>query len=93
MDPFKPRVPKTSPDATTVALQAVAYIVGDEALLDRFIALSGCDADSLRQRLNDPAFLAAVLDFLLQHEPDLLAFCEAADLSPETVAESRERLG
>ena len=93
MDPFKPRVPKTSPDAATVALQAVAHIAGDEGLLDRFIALSGCDADSLRQRLNDPAFLSAVLDFLLQHEPDLLAFCDVSGLTPDTVVESQQQLG
>lgn len=93
MDPFKSRVAAEIPDATTVALQAVAHIAGDEALLTRFIALSGCDGDSLGQRLNDPAFLGAVLDFLLQNEPDLLAFCEATGLPPETVAGSHQRLG
>lgn len=92
MDPFRPyRVPEAA-DAATVALQAVAHIAGDEALLARFLALSGCDLDTLRQRLDDPPLLGAVLEFLLQNEADLLAFCESANLSPTTVMQTRQQL-
>ncbi len=92
MDPFKPRAIREAVDAPTIALRAVAYIAGDEGLLNRFIALTGCDGDSLGQRLNDPAFLGAVLDFLLHNEPDLLAFCEASELSPDMVVTGRTQL-
>ena len=33
-----------------------------------------------------PGFLAGLTDFLMSHEPDLMAFCAATDTSPETVA-------
>jgi hypothetical protein len=32
------------------------------------------------------AILAGLTDFLMSHEPDLMAFCAATDTSPETVA-------
>ena len=62
---------KGVPDPETIALLALAYVVGDEALQPRFLALSGIAADELRARAQDPVLLGAVLDFLLAHEPDI----------------------
>lgn len=102
MDPFKPYTPPARPapgpkirgieDAQAVALQAVAFIAGDEELLPRFVALTGCGADDIRSRIADDAFLGGVLDFILSDEPTLLAFAEATGLSPETPMAARARL-
>jgi len=46
----------------------------------------------LRGGLDDAATLAAVLDFLAAHEPDLVAAADALDVSPETLTGARERL-
>jgi hypothetical protein len=46
----------------------------------------------LRQRIGDPALLAAVLGFLEAHEPDLIACADALDLSPAELVEARRRL-
>jgi hypothetical protein len=100
MDPFKPYEPKqrsvppklTAVDAEAVALQAVAWIVADDAVRDRFVALTGCGADELRLRLAQPAFLGAVLDFLLGNEADVIAFAAHAGLAPETVLLARSLL-
>lgn len=102
MDPFKPYQPKARPtapprlsaeDAQAVALKALAFVAGDDALLSRFVALTGCGVDDIRARLADPGFLGAVLDFVLADEPSLLAFVEAAALAPETPMQARLKLG
>ncbi len=102
MDPFKPYQPKPRPsappklgaeDAQAVALKALAHIAGDDALLSRFVALTGCGLDDIRARMADNGFLAAVLDFLLADEASLLAFAEAEGLAPETPMLARRLLG
>ncbi len=102
MDPFKPYEPQKRPqpgpairsleEAEAVALKAIAFIAADEELLSRFVALTGCGADDIRQRIQDPGFLGGVLDFILTDEPTLLAFAEAAELAPETPMAARNRL-
>ena len=83
---------KGVPDPETLALLALAYVVGDETLQPRFLALSGIAADELRARAQDPVLLGAVLDFLLAHEPDLIAFAEAQKLPPTEIARARHKL-
>jgi hypothetical protein len=83
---------KCVPDPETLALLALAHVVGDEALLPRFLALSGIASDQLRGHAQDPALLGAVLDFLLAHEPDLIAFAEAQNLPPAEIARARHKL-
>jgi hypothetical protein len=84
--------PDSSPDPETLALMALAYIAGDGDLLDRFLALSGLDLEGLKARAQDPTLLGAVLDFLLAHEPDLLAFAADSQIKPESVAQARQKL-
>ncbi len=84
--------PDSSPDPETLALMALAYIAGDGDLLDRFLALSGLDLEDLKARAQDPALLGAVLDFLLAHEPDLLAFAADSQIKPESIALARQKL-
>lgn len=81
-----------APDPETLALLALAYIAGDSDLLDRFLALSGLDLEGLRGRAQDPALLGAALDFLLAHEPDLLAFAADSQVKPEAIAAARRKL-
>ncbi len=100
MDPFKPYEPRPKPtqiklgpgDAETVALQAVSWIMGDDTMRDRFMALTGCGGDDLRQRVSQPAFLGSVLDFILADEPSLLAFVEKAGFPPEVPIMARQKL-
>jgi hypothetical protein len=87
-DPAAPALP----DAETLALLALAFVAGDEDLLPRFLALSGLDLETLRARAQEPATLGAVLDFLLAHEPDLIAFASAHDFPPAFVARARREL-
>ncbi|USI71805.1 DUF3572 domain-containing protein [Sphingomonas morindae] len=80
------------PDATVVALQALAWVLTEPSRADRLLALTGLDADDLRARATEPALLAAVLGFLAGHEPDLLACTEALSLPPEALIAAQSQL-
>jgi hypothetical protein len=102
MDPFKPYTPSKRPvagppvlsqeDAQAVAFRALAFIAADEELLSRFVALTGCGPDDIRQRIGETAFLGGILDFILGDEPTLLAFVAAAEFAPETPMAARQLL-
>jgi hypothetical protein len=85
-----PKVP--TPDPETLALQALAFIAGDDDRLERFIGLTGIDPAQLRVLAQNPAGLGAVLDYLLGWEPLLLEFAAAHELKPESIATARRRL-
>jgi hypothetical protein len=78
--------------AETIAYTAMRFIAEDEDRLGRFLALSGIGPAELRERLQDPAFQMGLLDFLLNYEPDLLAFAEFAEIEPTQPAWARRTL-
>lgn len=78
--------------AETVAYQALQFVAGDEDRLGRFLALTGVGPGDLRARVADPWFLIGVLDFLLNYEPDLLAFAEAREIDPHDPGKARQVL-
>lgn len=80
-------------DAEAVALRALAHVAADPALLDRFVALTGCPADDFRHRVEDPCFLGAVLDFVLEDgDGTVLAVAQAAKIAPEAMVAIRALL-
>ncbi|QKV17977.1 DUF3572 domain-containing protein [Oricola thermophila] len=78
--------------AEAVAVSALAWIAGNEDMLTRFLALTGIEAGHIRRAAAEPGFLAGVLDFLLAHEPSLMAFCNETQTDPELVQRARETL-
>ncbi|GHF29825.1 hypothetical protein GCM10017044_26390 [Kordiimonas sediminis] len=83
----------TTEDAQAIALQAIIFIVSEDDLQERFVALSGLDGDAIKARLTDNDFLVGVLDFLINFEPDLIACAEHLDTSPETLTSAWRALG
>ncbi len=83
-----------SPDADDVALAltALAWILGDEARAERFLALTGLTPDALRGALEDRATQAAILTFLTGHENDLVSCAAAIDSDPTLLAAAAARL-
>lgn len=71
--------------AETAALRALAWVACDERLGPRLLALTGMDSDTLRARAGERATLAAVLAFVQDHEPDLIACAAALDMTPKDV--------
>ena len=79
-------------DPTTLALGALGWVLADGSRAQRLLDLTGMTPDSLRGGLSDPTVLAAVLDFLCAHEPDLVAAADHLGCAPATLAAARERL-
>jgi hypothetical protein len=63
--------------AQTLALQALGWIASEDELFPLFLAATGATLSELRQKAVDPEFLAAVLDFLMQDDRWVVAFCDA----------------
>jgi hypothetical protein len=83
----------TPDSAQAIALQAAAFIFSEDALRDRFLALSGTGVEDIRARIEDREFLASLLEFLMGHEPDVLAFAGASGEKPEHIALAWRALG
>jgi hypothetical protein len=63
--------------AQTLALHALGWIASEDELFPLFLAATGATLSELRQKAVDPEFLAAVLDFLMQDDRWVVAFCDA----------------
>jgi hypothetical protein len=82
----------TAQEAEQTAISALGFIASDPELLPRFLSITGIEAGEIRQAAREPGFLAGVLQFVLAHEPTLLAFAECAGIDPNRVAEARRLL-
>lgn len=82
----------TNDAAEALGLSALGWTLGDGERAGRLLAVTGLTPDDLRERVGDPAVLAAVLGFLEAHEPDLLACAEELDVKPAALVAARERL-
>jgi hypothetical protein len=79
-------------DSLAVALTALAVSLGDDARASRLLDLTGLTPEDLRTRAAEPEVLVAVLRFLEDHEPDLLAVAAAMDRKPEELVAARSAL-
>lgn len=79
-------------EAEAMAIQILGWLISQPDLLNRFMALVGVDAGSIRQAAAEPGFLGAVTGFVMAHEPTLLAFCEQNDVRAERVVACHHRL-
>ncbi|MGE3745365.1 MAG: DUF3572 family protein [Sphingomonadaceae bacterium] len=79
-------------DALVTALSALGWIVREQDRADRLLALTGLSPASLREGIEQPAVLAALLLYLEAHEPDLLACAEAIGVEPSSLVRARTLL-
>lgn len=80
-------------DAQDLAIRALGWIAGDDEIFAAFLGATGADLAGIRQRAQDPAFLAAVLDFLLMQDEWVLGFCRDTQTPPEQPMQARAILG
>lgn len=83
---------RASPSPQTLALAALGWVLDDDDRAARYLELTGLDPDSLRAGLDDPRVLASALDFLANHEPDLIRAAEAMAVTPEELIAARQEL-
>ncbi|MCK0127082.1 DUF3572 domain-containing protein [Erythrobacter sp. F6033] len=82
----------TSLSASTLALAVLGWVLENDDRAERFLSLTGLTPDALRAGLDDPSILAAPLDFLANHEPDLIRAAEALAVTPEELIAARQEL-
>ena len=75
-----------------LALAALGWLLGEPARAQRYLDLTGLDPDGLRASLTNPSVLASALDFLANHEPDLLSAAEALAVTPEDLIAAAKEL-
>jgi Protein of unknown function (DUF3572) len=63
--------------AVVLAIQALGWMAADDEVFPQFLAASGIGLGEVRARAADPVFLVAVLDFLMQDDRWVIAFCTA----------------
>ena len=85
--------PMTQDEAESLAARALQFLADEPRLLARFLAVSGVAPREVRRAAAEPGFLAGVLDFLLAHEPDLMAFAAASGCPPAEIVKARAALG
>ena len=84
-------IPDTNnPEA--LALAALGWALSDQPRAERLLALTGLTPQDLRERIDDPSLLAAVIGFLESYEPDLVACAEALGVPPAVLVEAGRRL-
>ena len=79
-------------DAEAVALRALGWMLGEDRRAARFLALTGLNPEALRDRIGEPAILAASLRFLEAFEPDLIACADAIGVAPGELVAARRTL-
>lgn len=78
--------------AETLALQCLAWLVGNEELLPVFLGSTGASETDLREQAQDPTFLGAVLDFVMMDDAWVVAFCDTNDLAYDAPMRARTAL-
>lgn len=81
-----------SGDPDTLALTALGWVLADHDRAARLLALTGLTPEVLRDRLTDRAVLSAVLEFLANHEPDLVLAADALNVAAEDLVKASEAL-
>jgi hypothetical protein len=79
-------------DSDTIAILALGYIASDSELLGPFLDITGLDPANIRAAAQDPSFLSAVGEYLLNNESLLIRFAGDQNLSPESVARACQKL-
>jgi hypothetical protein len=83
---------ETREGAEEIAVAALGFVAADPALLGRFLSITGIEPEAIRQAAREPGFLAGVLQFMIAHEPTLIAFAQSAGIEPASVAQAMRNL-
>ena len=79
-------------EAESLAVSALSFLAAEPERLAGFLTLTGLGPETVRQAARDPAFLPAVLDYLMANEAVLLAFAAEHGLDPAAIVAARKVL-
>ena len=75
-----------------LALEALGWALADDKRAERLLSLTGLTPERLRNGLTDRGVQAAVLEFLANHEPDLVLAADALNTTPEALVAAAGKL-
>jgi hypothetical protein len=75
-----------------LALAVLGWVLESDERAARYLELTGLDPDMLRRGLDDPVVLASGIEFLTNHEPDLIRAAEALAVTPEELVAAKDAL-
>ena len=78
--------------ARIVAIKALGWLAANDDLLPVFLGSTGASEADLKTRIDEPEFLASVLDFLLIDDAWIESFCLANDYTPDYPLRARAGL-
>ena len=67
-------------------------MLADQDRAERLLALTGLTPEVLRESLTERSVLAAVLEYLAGHEPDLLLAADALNVTPDRLVQAGREL-
>ncbi|KTR06961.1 hypothetical protein NS365_05630 [Aureimonas ureilytica] len=89
---MRDRKTRSGKDAETIGIEALSFLASDQDLMQRFLDVTGIEADEVRTLVSHQSFFVGVLDFISAHEPTLMTFCGFAALQPDEVSNARRKL-
>lgn len=81
---------RTAPEP--LALAALVWILRDDARAQRLLDTTGLTPELLRDAVEEPGTLSAILRFLEAHEPDLIGAADELGIAPTMLVAAREEL-
>lgn len=82
----------TRDGAQTLALKALAWLVGNDELLPVFLGATGASVDDLKTQAASTSFQMSVLEFLTMDDAWVTAFCDAVAQPYEAPMEAAQVL-
>lgn len=82
----------TPESAEIIALQAIAWLVGQDEILPIFMGSTGTSEADLKQRASDHNFQASVLEFITMDDEWVKDFCDTVNLAYEDPLKARYAL-
>jgi hypothetical protein len=62
--------------AEEVSIEILLWMGNKLDIMERFLKMSGIQADDIRGMIGHRSFYAGLFAFVMNHEPDLLDFCQ-----------------
>ncbi len=78
--------------AQEIALNALAWLVGNEDLLPVFLGTTGATLEDLKAQAMEPSMQLSLLDFMMMDDAWVIEFCDTQKLNYEAVYEARQML-
>ena len=79
------------PRGEELTAKILSFLAADDDRLDHFFSTTGHDIASLRDEAQAPAFLEALIDYVLAEDARVIGFAAYLDTRPEVVAGLKAR--